>query len=489
MTTSPRTRGAKPSKPNTDTDRCVEMDLRELWTDDSTLASSGAGLLSDLSDFIRRFVTLTRAQADGSALWVVHTHAIAAADFTPYLNITSAAPRSGKTTLLQVLSLLAAKPWLTGRVTAAVLVRKTDKEHPTLLLDESDAAFQANREYAEALRGVLNTGYERDGAYSMCVPAKNDWQMRDFSTFSPKAIAGIGRLPDTVEDRSIPIRLKRKLPSEVCEGFRKRKVLPEAEALRDRAAKWTEQNMEQLRALEPEMPRELNDRQQDVCEPLIAVADLAGASWAARVRRALVELLGAQGSHEESHGMRLLTDIRLCFDDHGTDRIKTSALLYSLTANEESPWAEFQRGFPLTATSLARLLRPFDIRPRDLRFDGGILKGYARVDFEDTFARYLLPQPPISDSEEQQGQQAAVYAASGDFSEGQHNPLVAPAKSEESPVNTGVVADVAPQRRDKGNGAAGLEMPWCSHSQDSWWKRPDGGWVCGVCHPNSLPDI
>ena len=358
--------------------------------------SDGTSLLNDLSDFVRRFVALNRAQADVCAPWIVHTHAIEATTFTPYLNITSAVPSSGKTTLLQVLSLLVAKPWVTGRVTSAVLVRKTDMEHPTLLLDESDAAFQANREYAEALRGVLNTGYERDGKYSMCVQVKNDWQPRDFSTFSPKAIAGIGRLPDTVEGRSLPVRLKRKLPNECSEGFRKRKVLPEAEALRDRAAKWAEQNLEQLRVAEPEMPCELNDRQQDVCEPLVAIADLAGGEWAARARRALVELLSAQASREESHGIKLLADIRSCFEEHGTDRIKTSVLLYSLTANEESPWAEFQRGFPLTGTGLARLLKPFDIRPRDLRFDEGVLKGYARGDFEDAFARYLLPQPPIS---------------------------------------------------------------------------------------------
>jgi hypothetical protein len=178
--------------------------------------SLGAQLLTDLSILIRRFVSLSEAQADICALWIVHTHATDAAEFTPYLNITSPLPSSGKTTLLRLLKLLVANPWYTGRVTAAVLVRKTDRDHPALLLDESDAAFQANREYAEVLRGVLNTGYERDGTYSMCVQVKKDWVPKDFSTFGPKAIAGIGRLPDTVENRSMPIRLKRKLPDEEC---------------------------------------------------------------------------------------------------------------------------------------------------------------------------------------------------------------------------------------------------------------------------------
>lgn len=446
--------------------------------------SDGISLLNDLSDFIGRFVALSRAQAGACAIWVVHTHAIEASVFTPYLNVTSPMPRSGKTTLLQVLSLLVAKPWYTGRVTSAVLVRKTDKDHPSLLLDESDAAFQANREYAEALRGVLNTGYDRDGTYSMCVPGKNDWQPRDFSTFSPKAIAGIGRLPDTVEDRSLPIRLKRKLTSERCEDFRKRKVLPEAEALRDRAAKWAERNLKRLRDADPEMPCELNDRQKDVCEPLIAIADLAGGEWAARATRALVELLGAHPSRDESHGIRLLSDIRSCFEEHGADRIKSFTLLDSLKSNEESPWSEINRGFPLTPPGLARLLKPFDIRPHDLRFADGTHKGYERNDFEDAWARYLSPPSLTTDLEGQQGQQAAVYARSDHFNDGQHDPSVAFARNEESPVNTLVVAGVAPPCRDTGNGSAGLEMPWCSHSRESWWQRSEGGWVCGVCHPN-----
>ena len=75
----------------------------------------------------------------------------------------------------------------------SALVRKIDRYKPTLLLDESDAAFEAKSgDYSEALRGILNTGFERDGAYTMNVPVGNSWEPRDFSTFAAKAIAGIG---------------------------------------------------------------------------------------------------------------------------------------------------------------------------------------------------------------------------------------------------------------------------------------------------------
>ena len=112
-------------------------------------------VLDEVAGFVRRFVVMSEAQADAVALWVVHTHAFDAAEQTPYLAISSAEKRSGKTRLLEVLELLVARPWLTGRVTAAVLARKVDAERPTLLLDESDAAFKGEKEYAEALRGLL----------------------------------------------------------------------------------------------------------------------------------------------------------------------------------------------------------------------------------------------------------------------------------------------------------------------------------------------
>jgi hypothetical protein len=135
---------------------------------EATETSCGA-LLGEISALLRRFVVMSDGQALVVALWVVHTHTRGAADTTPYLAVTSPEKRSGKTRLLEVLELLVARPWFTGRTTAAVLPRKIDADAPTLLLDESDAAFNGDKEYAEALRGVLNTGHRRGGRTTVCV--------------------------------------------------------------------------------------------------------------------------------------------------------------------------------------------------------------------------------------------------------------------------------------------------------------------------------
>jgi hypothetical protein len=114
-----------------------------------------AAVLQAVDAFVQRFVVVTADQAVTVALWIAHTHVIGAFDCTPYLQVTSATKRAGKTRLLEVIEPLVARPWLTQRVSAAALVRKVDAVHPTLLLDESDAAFKGDKEYAEALRGAM----------------------------------------------------------------------------------------------------------------------------------------------------------------------------------------------------------------------------------------------------------------------------------------------------------------------------------------------
>jgi hypothetical protein len=450
---------------------------------------NGAVLLDDISRFIARFLVLTPAQAHAAALWVLHTHALDAAEFTPYLHIYSPMLRSGKTLLLNVLALLVAKPWLTGRVTGAVLVRKTDKERPTLLLDEADAAFQAEHECAEALRGILNTGFQRGGQTSICVKKAGDWTAQDFQTFAPKAIAGIGRLPHTIEDRSVPIELKRKRRGEERERFRIRKVRPQGAALHERAKRWATQNVEGLRSAEPSLPEDLNDRQQDVCEPLLAIADRVGGVWPARARRALVELCSNRPAQDGSLPLRLLTDIRVIFECSRQNRLASAELLKALTEDETAPWREAGRGKPMTASQLATMLRPFGISPRDLRMGLLTLKGYTRADFEDSWERYLESPSATPAREGQQGRQDAIHAGVDHFSEGQQERSVADAEIENQAGSTRVVADVAPASPpNQGGSNRKMRVRGCwNHPFDaSWRQNSDGTWVCGHCREGCI---
>ena len=343
-------------------------------------------LLDDVRSMITKYVALTAPQADAIALWVAHTHAFEAAETTPYLSATSPEKRSGKTRLLEVLELLVKQPWLTGRTTAAALARKVDKLRPTLLLDESDAAFKGDKEYTETLRGMLNTGHRQGGCVTTCIGQGANIDFKDFSTFCPKVIAGIGKLPDTVTDRSIPITMKRRSRGEHVERFRYRDATKEGMPLYNRLTMWADQVIPGLREARPDIPASLNDRAADGWEPLLAISDMAGDGWSRRARQAAATLNVGDAQEDQSVGVILLADIQGVFGDE-IDQLPSVALIERLIAIEESPWGEWL-GKVLTPISLAKLLKPFGVRPRSIRTADGTPKGYRREDLTDAWSRY-----------------------------------------------------------------------------------------------------
>jgi hypothetical protein len=400
-----------------------------------------AALLEDVRNFICRFVLISDPQATALCLFTLYSYAAEQFECAPYLQVTSAEKRSGKSRLLELLALVVSRPWLTSRTSAAALVRKLNSGHPTLLLDESDAAFSGEREYAEALRGVLNAGHRKGGKASLCVGRSCDIKVVDFDVFGPKVIAGIGRLPDTVADRAIPIQLLRKRPSENVERFRPRLIAQDAADLRDRLTQWaTEGRLEILRRAFPKLPEALSDRQQDVAEPLLAVADLAGGEWGIAGRKALIDLYGGTAAADDSLGVKLLSDIRVAFD--GRDRLGSKELIALLVEMEGSPWPEFNKGRELTANTLARLLRRFEIAPRTIRGETDTSKGYLRAFFEDAWSRYLDPTPSFPACSNVTSSQPVRTLEETQFPETSHATPVTVSRSESEPLFKGVVTPV-----------------------------------------------
>ena len=104
-----------------------------------------------------------------------------------------------------------------------------DERHPTLLLDEADTIFnKKGADSTEDVRGLLNNGYRRGVPFFRVVGDGKKMRVESFDVFCPKAIASIHGLPDTVQDRSIVIALKRRARSETVGRFRFRHVELEA---------------------------------------------------------------------------------------------------------------------------------------------------------------------------------------------------------------------------------------------------------------------
>ncbi len=344
----------------------------------------------------KQYISVSSEALDTIALWSAHSHAFRAAETTPYIRITSPMKRSGKSRVEEVQESLVARAWLTGRASAAVLPRKIDAECPTLLLDETDAAFRGAKDYAEALRGILNTGWRRGGKTSLCIGQGKDISYKDFSTFCPKMLAGIGDLPDTIADRCVAIEMKRRTREE-AKGkprFRLKRGWAEGRVLHDKLAQWASCPgvVEKLAASEPHIPEWLDERAADMWEPLLAIADMAGSDWTERARKAAKALSSNESREDDDLGVKLLSDVRDLFGKD-VDRLSSEDVVAYLVKVEESPWADMRNGKSLNKTGLAAMLRPFRIRPKPLRFQDETKRGYERTSFKDAWERYLPPTP------------------------------------------------------------------------------------------------
>jgi hypothetical protein len=356
-----------------------------------TNAVNGARVVELLIALIRRFIVVSDAGAIVAAVWVLHTHAFGVSEHTPYLFIRSAARRCGKSRFLDLLRLLVPRPILTTDITVAALFRTIDARRPTVLFDEMDRFTRARDDNAEMQR-ILNAGFQRGRPVMRCAGEGTNQMVVEFDVFCPKAIAAIGNLADTVVDRSLTIELKRRAQHEQVERFHQTEVEPLAKPLRDQAAKWAEANLPALRTVKPQLPDELDDRGQDVAEPLCAIADCLGGKWPETVRNAIVQLRRSGDEDDGDVGVRLLAAIKDAFDAANTDWLSTTELVHWLTKDDSSPWKEWRRGTAISPVAIANRLRPFNIHPEQHKRGGDRARGYRREQFDDAFARYLTPK-------------------------------------------------------------------------------------------------
>jgi hypothetical protein len=346
-----------------------------------------AATLEEVEGLLTRFVHFSDpAHAVAITLWIALTHCWEQFETLIHLILASAVKQSGKTRTFDVLEWLVPSPWRCERPSEAVVFRRIDRDHPTLMLDEYDAVFGDRGSQQEGLRAILNSGNRRGTYVSRVQPRGSSFDLVDFDIFCPKALAGIGDLPDTVVDRSIVIPMVRRAPGEPIERMRlkttKALAAPIYESLGHHLGRLD------LADVEPPIPDELGDRAADGWEPLLAIADAAGGSWPDRARRAAVIIHGASVPVDESRGITLLGDLRSIFTDRDVERLWTADVIEALVAIEESPWGDV-RGKEVTPTYLAKLLRPFGIKPKPIRIGEEVQRGYFREDLTDAWSRYL----------------------------------------------------------------------------------------------------
>ena len=109
------------------------------------------------------------------------------------------------------------------------------------------------------------------------------------------------------------------------------------------------------------MPAGVEDRNADVWEALLGVADLAGGDWPNLSRRAATELVKAAREIEPSLNIRLLEDLRTIFE--GEDSLSTKDVLARLCLLEDAPWNDL-KGKPITDRQLSQRLGAYGVKSK-----------------------------------------------------------------------------------------------------------------------------
>ncbi|MCH8166473.1 MAG: DUF3631 domain-containing protein [Proteobacteria bacterium] len=330
------------------------------------------------------------ADADAATLWIIGTFLMDAWRLWPKLLTQSPEKRCGKTLLLEVIEAHVLRGLMTANITGPALFRSIEKWAPTLLIDEADRFLRDNDE----VNGIINAGHTRRTARVIRVVEINGThEPCAFSVWAPQAIASKGSQMDTLEDRSIRIALRRRLESEPVEEI-PAEFFEGRKDTRRRLLRWATDNLDRIRALDLRPPACGNDRARNNWTPLCRIAATLGGPWPDRVAAAYAIKEQAGVEAEESTGVMVLRDVMEVFAERGADRLQSAGLVAALVEMEDRPWPEWRHGKAMTAASLARLLKPFGVRPRKLRLGGHTLNGYQRREIEAAHIRYC-PTPPV----------------------------------------------------------------------------------------------
>ena len=334
-------------------------------------AVDGGELLDEITATIRKYMVMRDGEAAVVALYVLYSHVYTRFSFAPRLLIKSVTKGSGKTRLCTFLSYMLNRACPTSNITTAGLFRVIDFYRPSMIVDEADTFAKGN----EAMRGIINSGHMRRFAYVLRYN-NAERSLDQLSTFAPMVIALIGDMPDTIEDRSVIITLRKKAADQMVPEFSEEVHAQDFSVLGAKAARWATDHARHIttRGMPfPERVRQVfqNDRACDNWAPLIAIAKRAGGRWPVYVETIAGEI--ALGDRAPIGGIsdelkQLLRDMATIFDEKKLAAIQASDLLEALIALPDSRWSHREAtSEPLSSRRLGLWLRKLNITPQNTR--------------------------------------------------------------------------------------------------------------------------
>lgn len=137
-----------------------------------------------------------------------------------------------------------------------------------------------------------------------------------------------------------------------------------------------------------------------------------GRPLAKSARNAAIALHGLEGE-SPSIGAELLADVKAVFEAKSASKVFSADLLEALVADEEAPWATWNRGKPMSPRQLSAKLADFGVKSGTVRVGVMTKKGYSLEQFRDAFDRYLSPSTPVTSVTSAQASNGAASSQSG----------------------------------------------------------------------------
>jgi hypothetical protein len=351
--------------------------------------------------------------------------------------IESPEKRCGKTTLLSVLAAMACKSLIASNITVGALFRAIHTCTPTLFIDEADTFLAGN----SIMRGIINSGNTRRTAYVLRLaaakkgsgnqkrqdgrdaahacgaalprladsvpggnatpgqgavtqerlagtlappdlpPESSDTGLKKYSCWCPKVIAMIGEVPDTIADRSIVVKMARKLTTETCAPL----AALDTAHIRAKCARFA-LDAQLAIAQHPKISGEgLNDRATDTFDPLFVIARMAGDEWEQKLRAAALGLCSSADT--ENSGSGLILDIVDVFFQTGSEKMFSRDIIARL--REGSMNSQSLNYSSINEYHISKILRHYRIRPTTLRVGKQVSTGYIASDFREALERYV----------------------------------------------------------------------------------------------------
>lgn len=360
-------------------------------------------VIRDIESYLTRYMVFTDTEqhAFACALWSAATYLWPSFDAFPYLLITSATKRSGKTRLSELLQFVSSNPRAIAGMTAATIFRIIRDENPSLFIDEAETL---SGESASVMRSVLNVGYRR----GQVIPRVGKAGVEEWPAYCPKAFVLIGDTYDTLRDRSIIVRLVRGQPKE---RFLYDAAKADGNALGSRLAEMIAErkaDIEEAYAKNPG-PSFLPDRDEEIWLPLFAMCqvlcpdrinelervavDMATEKTQKAVKHTSLDMDAAEREATDTeYGERLLRDLLSVMVGKYAKNIYTQEALAALMEIPTAPWRKF-RGTGLTAIDMGNLLDRFHVHPKVIRRGGSkskgktqLARGYSRDNVEKAVA-------------------------------------------------------------------------------------------------------